>query len=94
MTECDDAFMSARARLACKALRRRPRFFTPERLVSPHEYAVEGAQRFSIDARSSLTVSFLSSKEKKYAIRFRGDRAAACQARKNSKKILTPGELW
>jgi hypothetical protein len=45
---------------------------------------------FSIDAGLSLTVSFLSSKEKKCAIRWGGKRGTAFEAIKNSKKILTP----
>jgi len=76
MTERVDAFMPARVRLACKAPRVRFRRFTPERLVSPQEYAVEGAQRLSIDARLSLTVSFLCGKEKNYAVHFCGKRGS------------------
>jgi hypothetical protein len=76
MTERVHAFMPARVRLTCKALRVRFRRFTPERLVSPQEYAVEGAQRLSIDARLSLTVSFLYGKKKNYAVHFRGKRGS------------------
>jgi hypothetical protein len=88
MTEYADAFMPARA--ACmQGASQAARRLTPERLASPHEYAVEGAERFSTDARLSLTVSFLYSKEKKYAIHSRGKPGGVFRLRKNSKKILT-----